>query len=652
MPVDQKMMALLDPDNDEHKAYVRLVDDIEINYAKRSQETWSKVMDYWDLYLAEQDDPRDSIDENWRSKIFVPLPSSNTIAKTSELVNILTSADPMWQVSASTDDPQKLQAARPIERLLDYSVRMNSIRRLMFKLFTSRAVQGTAFMKLTFRNQTHDIMHYPQDGDIEKFQAAIQQAVQAGAVPPPSPMQQREEFEEWRKLTNTAGTFGRIPDLPEGGVKTITTYTGPVMEQIPMWDIRLDPTIEDMCNQKFVMHRYIRTKGEIMSRADNDMSSGKPYYLPAVKKAIDMSSGEMVLQWEKQLTQTLGVDPPDVSDPVWEEYGEILEVWSPDEKYKFAVILNRQAVINKNPFEFPTTDGRPNIFGIRNLPIQGHYFGLSDFKQPEELFKELNQFRRLRMDGATLTVMPAFIKQAGLTLPQNMRAIRPGGFITLPNLNGIKPLFDHQLPSEAYKEPAEIKTEIDDATGISGYTKGKEATINRVTGTEVQGRAGQTQMRFKVDTGIIEDDLSTLPNSILSMWHQLGEDTVRIAISGSDPLVEVSKSDIAQYLNTDFHFNGPTRAQDPDMLVQQLVQATAQFQDVLDPSERRAAYKLILDTLDIRGTSKLITPQGEARFAQQQQAEQGAATAEAGAAQTQAEAANSPSPNQPPPQEG
>ena len=85
-----------------------------------------------------------------------------------------------------------------------------------------------------------------------------------------------------------------------------------------------------------------------------------------------------------------------------------------------------------------------------------------------ELFQELNQFRRLRMDGALLTVMPAFIKQAGLTLPQNMRAIRPGGFITLPNLNGIKPLFDHTLPPEAYREPAEIKAEIDDATGISG----------------------------------------------------------------------------------------------------------------------------------------------------------------------------------------
>ncbi len=67
MPVSEKMMALLDPDHPEHREYVRLVDEVEMNYVKRSQNTWSTIMDYWDLYLAEQDDPRDSVDENWKS---------------------------------------------------------------------------------------------------------------------------------------------------------------------------------------------------------------------------------------------------------------------------------------------------------------------------------------------------------------------------------------------------------------------------------------------------------------------------------------------------------------------------------------------------------------------------------------------------------
>jgi hypothetical protein len=652
MPIDNKMMALLDPDNDKHKEYVRLVEEVEENYLKRSQQVWSNMMDYWDLYLAEQDDPRDSIDEQWRSKIFVPLPSSNTITKASELVNIMANADPIWQVFPSTDDTRKLQAARPIEKLLDWSLRMNNIRRLFFKVFTSRSVQGTAFMKLTFKTIKHEIMHYPRSGDEEKFQNAVQQAVQMGAVPPPNPVDQEEEFEEWRKLANTAGIYGRVPEYPKLGPKMITQYQGPVLEQVAPWDIRIDPTIEDLDRQEFIIHRYIRTKKWVQDRMDDDMTSAKPYYAPAVAKSIDAANGEMILEWQKTLSETLNVDTPDLADPTYENYVEIMEVWSPNQTFKFAVILNRQAVINKNPFEFPTTDGRPNIFAVRNLPIQGHFYGLSDYKQPFELFKELNQFRRLRMDGATLTVMPAFVKQAGLSLPQNMRGIRPGGFITLPNLNGIKPLFDHQLPSEAYREPAEIKSEIEDATGVSGYTKGKEATINPVTGVEVKGRAGQTQMRFKVDTGVIEDDLSKLPNSILSMWHQLGDETVRLQVAGSDPILEVSKSDIAQYLQTNFQFRGPTKAKDPDMLVQQILMATQQYADVMDPIERRNAYKLVLETLDIPGASKLVTPEADQRFQAQGMAQQGAQTAEAGAAATQAGAQNEPSPNAPPPQGG
>jgi hypothetical protein len=651
MPVDNKMMALLDPDNDEHVRYVRLVEDVEANYLKRSQQVWSEMLDYWDLYLAEQDDPRDEIDENWRSKIFVPLPSSNTITKASELVNIFANSDPIWQVMPSTEDQRKMQAARPVERLLDWSMRMNNVRRLFFKALTSRSVQGTTFMKLTFKTQKHEIMHYPRGGDEEKFQRAVQEATSAGAVPPPNPVEDPEGFEEWRQLANTAGTFGRIPEYPQVGPKMLTTYQGPVLEQIAPWDVRIDPTIAEMEKQPFIIHRYIRTKGWVMERTDDKMDSMKPYYGPAVKAALDKSTGEMVQQWQQQLTQTLNVDNPELSDPTYEDYVEIMEVWSPNEKYKFAVLLNRQAIINKNPFEFPTTDGRPNIFGIRNLPIEGHFYGLSDYKQPFELFKELNQFRRLRMDGATLTVMPAFIKQAGLSLPQNMRGIRPGGFITLPNLNGIKPLFDHQLPSEAYNEPAEIKTEIEDATGISGYTKGKEATINRVTGVEVQGRAAQTQMRFKVDTGIIEDDLQYLPNSILSMWHQLGDDHVRLQIAGADPIMEISKSDIAEYLNTAFVFRGPTKAVDKDMLVQQIIQATQQFADVMTPVERRNAYKLILETLDIRGASKLVTPEADQQFAASGGAQQGAEMAQNQQAGQEAQATTEPSP-QPPPQGG
>ena len=631
---------LLDPDEDQHKEYVREMDDVEGLYLRRSEQVWSDMMNYWDLYLAEQEDPRDPVDEQWRSKIFVPLPSSNTITKASQLTQILTGSDPMWQVRGSRDDDTILNQTKPVERLLDYSMRLNAPRRLFYKLMTSRSVQGTTFAKLTFQQKAHEIYHIPTDKDFEKFKEAVEGAIQAGAPVPDDWQTAPQAFDEWRNDVNASKLYGKIPTAPREGPKQIVTYRGPVIQQLPAWSVRIDPTVENMDGQPIIMHRVLRPLQWVLDRADNKMDSPKPFLLKNVEQAKGASAGDLVTQYEKHLSEVLGVESPDVSDPKHADYVELLEIWSPDKVFKFAVVMNRQAVINKNPFEFPTTDGRPNIFAIRNLPVEGHFYGLSDYQQPYELFKELNQFRRLRMDGATMNVLPVFAKQAGITLPQNLRSVRPGGIVTLQNVNAIKKLFDTNMPSEAYKEPQEIKDEIADATGIYGQTKGREATVGRVTGTEFQGRNAQVQMRFSVDTGIVEDDLQWLPNGILSLWYQMADGPVRVRISGGDPMIEMGKEEIQDFLNEQFVFRGPTRAEDPNMLVQQLTNIIPRFQDILTPPERRKAMGVMIEALDIKGLASIIGQDAQAQ-AQAMAAQQAAtAAAQAQTQNTQAQAAN------------
>lgn len=633
------MKSLLDPNHQEHVAYVRLMDDIEKLYLRRSETVYDNVMDYWDLYLAQQDDPRDPVDEAWRSKIFVPLPSSNTITKASQITDILTSSDPMWQVRTNRDDVQILGKTRPVERLLDYSIRMNQPRRLFFKTMTSRSVQGTTFLKLTFQKRTHQIYRFPTEDEFTRFKEAILQAVQAGAPPPPDWQMEAEEFDKWRHDVNLANMYGKIPSPPREGPADIKTYVGPVLQQVPLWSVRIDPSIDSMEEQPVVMHRLLRPLSWVKDRADNK-DGGKPFRLAAVEAAVAGSSDNLVTQYEQHLNEVLGIESSDVSDPKWSEYVELLEVWSPNEKFKFAVIMNRTAIINKNPFELPTIDGRTNIFGIRNLPIEGQFFGLSDYQQPYELFRELNQFRRLRMDGSTLSTLPVFAKQAGITLPQNLRSIRPGGIVTLQNVNAIKPLYDVHMPNEAFREPGEIKEEIADATGITGATKGKDATVGRVTGTEFQGRTSQVQMRFKVDTGIVEDDLQWLPNSIIGLWKQYGDSPLRISVAGSDPVLDISHEELNDALTQQFIFRGPTQAEDPNMLVQQLGQIIPQFQDILQPEERRKALGMMLESLNVAGVSSIITPQGSQTAQVQTQQANAVAGAEGQAALTQAQAAN------------
>lgn len=634
------MKALLNPSHDEHKSYVLLMDEIERLYLRRSETVYDNVMDYWDLYLAQQDDPRDPVDEQWRSKIFVPLPSSNTITKASQITDILTSADPMYQVRTNRDDARLMSATRPVERLIDYSIRMNQPRKLFFKTMTSRSVQGTTFLKVTFQKRSHQIFRFPTEDEFQRFKDAIIQAVQAGAPQPPDWQSEAEAFDKWRNDVNLAGMYGRIPSPPREGPATLFTYNGPVIEQLPLWNVRIDPTIDSMDAQPVIMHRMLRPWKWVKDRADNDPKSDKPFILENVEQAQHGSTGDLITQYERHLSEVLGVESADVSDPKWADYCEILEIWSPDEKFKFAVVLNRQAVINKNPFEFPNLDGRANIFGIRNLPVEGQFFGLSDYQQPYELFKELNQFRRLRMDGSTLSTLPVFAKQAGITLPQNLRSVRPGGIVTLQNVNAIKPLYDVQMPNEAFREPQEIKEEIADASGISGWLKGKDATVGRVTGTEVQGRSSQVQLRFKVDTGIVEDDIQWLPNAIVALWKQHGDSPVRIRVAGADPLLEISHDELNEAITQQFIFRGPTQAEDANMLVQQLGTILPNFQDVLQPDERRKALAFMLESLNVPGVGSIVTQaQSQVAGAQGAQANQ-VANQQGQAAATQAAAAN------------
>jgi hypothetical protein len=118
-----------------------------------------------------------------------------------------------------------------------------------------------------------------------------------------------------------------------------------------------------MDSQPFIMHRTLRSLDWVKARADNDPQSSMPFILKNVEEAQHGSEGDLVTQYERHLSEILGVESPDVSDPKWSSYVELLEVWSPDEKYKFAVLMNRKTIINKNRLS-SNLDGRSNIFAI------------------------------------------------------------------------------------------------------------------------------------------------------------------------------------------------------------------------------------------------------------------------------------------------
>lgn len=614
-PVVMKLDPRLDPDNPIHKDYVDLIVQSDKHFKEQATTIWRKANDWWDLFLAIQEDKRDLVDESWRSNVFVPLPFSITRTKAAQTVELLgNTPNTVWQVQAAREEGTWYEESQHIERLLDYTARVNRWRKMLYKLATSRSVQGTTYLKVVHAKRSHVTTLTPGAEEYELFKEAVQNAINLGA---PYPGHSEAEFEAWRNLVNTSKNYGPpIPTPPKSGPQEVVEYEGPVFQQIPLWSVRLDATIDEMENQPIIIHRTVKPRQYLLDRADNDPNSDKPFLLKNIEAAMASWNGQVLVTEERVLAESLGLNPEQENHPYYKDAVKLWEVWSPNEKFRYAIILNGTHVINKRPFENPLLTTCPNIFALRNVIVPGSAYGLSDYQEPNTLFTELNTFRRTRMDGAVLTTLPAFVKESGYQFTEAMKKIKPGMIISARTATSIQALIKHALPAEAYREPQEIKLEIEDATEVWSATKGAPATVGRVTGTEFQGRSAATTLKYKLDCSLLEEELAMLPAVTLSLIAQMGPARWRKEIGGDpDALVDVTRDKIIQSIGMRFRLRGATRNLSPDLQIQQLTTIMRQFQNDLTPVERRAALQVIMELLEVRGVSKILSMEGQQTIA-------------------------------------
>jgi hypothetical protein len=648
MPEDLIDPRLL-PDSTLQTEYVQRAEDFFQHFENSSQAIWNKTLDWWDLFLARRDDPRDQVDELWRANLFVPLPFTATRTKVAQLTEHIANSDPVWQTEARREGSRFYDQTRPTENLVQYAHEQNKFRKFMVKLMTSRSVQGTAYMKVVWTRRSHQVTLYATQEDYSRFIEALQMAQMSGAPQPPDYLKDPEGFKKWRDLVNKAQRFGYIPAPPVSGPRQSMEYEGPLFQEIPIWHLYLDPMVDEMQDQKFIIHRMVKPLSYVLARADDlpPGQSNKPYFRTAVESAMHGWDGQVLNDYEQQLAEKLGLNPQRETHPYLEKAVEMWEIWSPEEPFKYSILMNRKAVINKMPQEFPLLTTHPNIFAVRNIIVPGHHYGLSDYQEPESLFTELNKFRNLRQDGATLATLPVFVKQAGLALGDALRKLRPGMVLSVPGAaNAVTQLIRHQVPPEAYREPPELKEEITDATEVPPYMKGEQAQVGRVTGTEFQGRSQQALLKYKVDASFVEDELQMLPPVILSFFAQV-KGNIRQEIGGDpDALIDLSKDQLIQGLQQRFRFRGVTRAIDEALQIQELMQMFQAFGDVLLPAERRFGLQMIMEMMDVRGWSKVVTAEGTQTIAGAGQAQAGAENAQAGAAELEGKMATEKAPAQ------
>lgn len=617
-------------------------------------------LEFWDLYLTKTREFRLK-GEEWRANLGLPDAFANVEAKVANLVSIMLSADPVVQPEGVHD--QFRESAAPIEKMLDYTYRKNMFPKWLSKLVRERSVVGTSFFKLTYGRSQHTFTFSRDPKAVERFQKTIDQIIrEAPGVPPPPGaiippaglnaqgmpvppqppppytgwMTDPEAFERWRSMVNTAMPALKIPAPPLDGPRTVVQYQGPKLHLLPFTSVYLDPLNDDMETQNFIVYRSVKPQSWLLDQVE----AGK-YDAAAVEYAMTGWDGMVKEDEQAELANKMGiVDSSTASaDPYYRKAVELLEFWQPGGERPYALVLNQKAVINLRPTEMPFLHGECAIGAARATVVPGHFYGISDLAPAKDLFWEKRKLRNMRVDAVTLNVMPAFTKLREVGLPEMMHKVRPGALIPVSRPDAIKSLVRDPLPGEAYQEPRELDADIADSMGVYGSTKGAPATIGRVTGTEFQGRENRAQIRFKLDSLFLEEDLAPLNRQMIALYAQFGDDPLRLKIGGlPDPFLTIDKTQLIEALEMQWRFRGPNKAINRDMQVQQLLMWTKTFGAVLTPAEMRLAARLVLDLEDIRGASELVSDEGTQQKTQEYQAAQQAQAAQQQAGQQQAQA--------------
>lgn len=619
------------PGTGAHEAFVRDVENRWQYYRDQRMNVVRASLEHWDLYLTQRREFR-AKGEEWRANMALPDAYANVETKVANLAGIMLSADPVVQPEGVTD--QHMDTARSIERMIDYTYRKNTFPKWLTKLLRARSVAGTAFFKLTWTEQAHTVTLSRDEKAVRRFMDAVALVeMQPGMVKAPDWLTEPDAFEKWRTLVNDSRR-GRIPAPPLDGPQRVVRYRGPKLHLLPLTSIYLDPLIDDMSEQNFILHRVVKNDDWLEKRVAAGL-----YDEAAVAHALSGWDGKVLEDEETELAAKMGIltDAGAAADPYYAKAHELWEVWQPGTEYPYALILNRKACINKRPEEMPFLHGEPSIGATRGVVVPGHFYGLSDLAPARDLFWEKRKLRNLRLDRVTLNVLPAYTKLREVGLPEMMHKIRPGALIPVSRPDAVTPLVKDTMPPEAYREPADMDTDIADSMGVYAATKGRDAQVGRVTGTEFQGRENRAQIRFKLDATFLEEDLAPLNRQIISMYAQMGDDPLILRVGGEPhPTLELGRNELMEALDTQWRFRGPNKAINRDMQVQQLLLWTKAFGATLTPQEFRYAARLILDLLDIRGASKLVSDAGTIQKTQEYEA---AAAAAAAQQQVQAKAA-------------
>lgn len=385
----------------------------------------------------------------------------------------------------------------------------------------------------------------------------------------------------------------------------IVAYDDPHVEHIDIWDIYVDPDATSVDDAEYVVHRVFRTKEHIKRMAQNGIYKN----IEKIGNSFSPTSSDEIGSEERM--SSIGLS----KSPKQQDKIELLEYWTDE---RIIVVANRSAIIRNEPNPF--WHGKKPFIRIVDHPVPHEYYGIGEIEPIEYLQYELNDTRNQRMDNVNLVLNRMWKVLRGADIVPDQLISRPGGFIEVDDMGDIEEVKFTDVTSSSYKEEEEIKRDIDRTVGVFDYARG-ETTDRRETATTASILSNAANERFKLKVQLMEDmGLRRLGLMLIQLNQQfidservirvVGDDGVNFEILSPEDIM--GEFDIMPIGSTvEPIINKETR-------VNQLISLYGVMKD--SPHINQSEFlKKILETADIKDTSRIIIPMEQAIQRQMQQ---------------------------------
>jgi hypothetical protein len=300
----------------------------------------------------------------------------------------------------------------------------------------------------------------------------------------------------------------------------------PSAEVIDQFDFFIDPNATTIEDGRYVIHRVYRDIEEL--------KRNKNYDIP--RELVTQVSQD---EYKVQRDAVLGLSKPQKDD----KKVELLEYWGKydlegkgEEVEALIVVANRQFPIRMeaNPY----LHNKKPFIDLHDTDIPNEFWSVGEVEPLVSLQYELNDVRNQRMDNVTLILNRMWKVNKGAGVNESELVSQPGGVVHTDDMNGIEPLTTPDVTASAYNEESLIKGDMQQASGVSDYTKGvgssgkgsQSLANDTATGIMLLQEAGNARFRYKLDN--LEDSLKEFGRQLIALDQQFIDTQTVVRITG------------------------------------------------------------------------------------------------------------------------